>query len=258
MIIQTKEELIKYQQAAEISTAILAQLRQAIKVGVTALEIDSLADQLCQQHQVKANFKGVKSGKHVYQHATCISVNDVVVHGIPNDQPFQKTDLVKVDFGINHQGLNTDHCFTVAVEEINPADEKLVKISKKAVQKAAKKAITGNTTGDLGYTMQSIVEKAGLRVVKEFIGHGIGRTLHEKPAIPAFGKARTGQKLEKGMVLCVEAQVVAGNDQVYVEDDGWTVRTADGSKASMFEYMVVVQDRKPIYLTKTLDWPIIN
>lgn len=258
MIITDTQTLAQYRRAAQVSTSILEELRLAIKIGVTPLAIDRLADRLCQQHQVKPNFKGVGSRKNQYQHATCISVNDTVVHGIPDDRPFQLGDIVKVDFGINDGGLNTDHCFTVGVGQLTAADEQLVLVSKKAIQKAARLAVTGNTIGDLSHAMQKTVERAGFNVIKEFVGHGIGRTLHEDPQIPAFGKPHRGQRLTTGMVLCVEAQIVAGSDEIYLADDGWTIKTADGQKAAMFEYMVVVNPDQPIFLTPTLHWPIIN
>lgn len=257
MIIQSKKQLNQYLNAGKISTQILEKLRLAIKEGITPLEIDDLADDLCRQYKVKPTFKGVKSAKSTYQHATCISVNEAVVHGIPTEQPFQRGDVVKVDFGINYQGLLTDHCFTVGVGELSTRDKKLVVTTKKAVQLAAKKAIVGNTTGDLGYTMQSTAEKAGFQVVREYIGHGIGKSLHEEPQLPAFGLPKSGRKLIKGMVLCVEAQLVDGSPRLETADDGWTVKTLDRSRVAMFEYIVIVGDKKPIFITKTLDWPLI-
>jgi len=256
MIIRTNKELDRYQKAAQISTKILGEVRLAIKEGGTPLQIDALADKLCEQYHVKPNFKGVPGAKSVYQHATCISVNDAVVHGIPDETPFKKGDLVKVDFGINYQGLNTDHCFTVGVGELSKEDAKLVYTAKKAVQTAAKKAVVGKTTGDLGHTMQSMVEKAGFNVVREFIGHGIGRSLHESPELPAHGQPKMGTPLIEGMVLCVEAQVVAGSPRLYTEKNCWTARTVDGKKSAMFEYMVVVGKSKPVLLTKTMDWGV--
>jgi methionyl aminopeptidase len=132
-----------------------------------------------------------------------------------------------------------------------------MKVARKAIQEAAKKAVVGNKVGDLGYTMQSIVEEAGFSVAKEFVGHGIGRGLHDEPQIPAWGIRNSGRYLEEGMVLCVEAQVMASrSDRLYIDDDGWTVKSDDGAKAAMFEYMVVVKKGKPIFLTPTMDWPL--
>ena len=256
MIIKNDAELKQYQQLARISTNILEQLRRAVKIGVTPLVIDALADKLSKKYKVKPNFKGVGPKNNQYQHATCIAVNDTVVHGIPDDRPFEDGDVVKVDFGIEKDGLQTDHCFTVGVGNLSAADEHLIKTAKKAIQTAAKKAIVGSRVGDLGFIIQSIANQNGCTVAKEFVGHGIGHTMHDEPQIPAYGNKGKGQELKKGMVLCVEAQILAGEDDIYFADDGWTVKTCDGSKAAMFEYMVVVQADKPIFLTPTLNWPI--
>ncbi|MBD3250143.1 MAG: type I methionyl aminopeptidase [Candidatus Pacebacteria bacterium] len=258
MIIENDQQLAAYQEAGKISTEILDQLRQAVKAGATGLELDQLADKLCAKHQVRPNFKGVGAPANPYQHATCVSVNDTVVHGIPDDRPFEPGDVVKVDFGIEYQGLNTDHCFTVGVGKLKPSDHNLVSTAKKAIEKAASQAVAGNRTGDLGFIIQSTANRAGLTVAKEFVGHGIGSSLHDEPQIPGLGQPNTGQVLKKGMVLCVEAQILAGKDEVYIESDGWTVKTMDGKNAAMFEYMVVVGQKKPIYLTPTQDWGIIS
>ncbi len=258
MIIQDKNTLKNYQKAGEISTEILGQLREKIGVGVSALEVEQLADQLCQERGLTPAFKGVGEAHNQYQYITCISINDTVVHGVPNDHKFEKGDVVKVDFGIKYKGLNTDHCFTVGVGSVEPRDLKLIKSAQRGIQAAAKKAVVGNYTGDLGYTMQTEASQQGFTVAKEFVGHGIGRTLHDDPQIPAFGQPRSGKKLKQGMVLCVEAQYLAGGDSVYIENDGWTVKTVDRANSAMFEYMVVVQEEEPVFLTPTLDWPIIS
>ncbi len=256
MIIKNQQQLKKYRSAGRLSTKILRQLHQAIEIGKTPLEIDALADQLCQKYQVRPNFKGVGPKHNPYQYATCIAVNEVVVHGIPDQRPFKAGDIIKLDFGIEYQGLNTDHCFTLGLGKLSKKERHLIKTSQVAIQKAASQAVAGKRTGDLGYLIQSTVEKQGLSVVKEFIGHGIGNSLHEEPQLPAYGQPGTGQVLKPGMVLCVEAQILAGSDQIYIADDGWTVKTEDGSKSAMFEYMVVVGEKEPEYLTKTLDWAI--
>ncbi len=258
MIIKNKKQLKTYQTAGEISSKILNELRKAVKIGTPAIEVDQLADMLCKKHQVKPNFKGQGGPGNRYQHATCISVNDTVVHGIPDDRKFQSGDIVKIDFGIEYEGLNTDHCFTIGVGQVSKQDKKLMKAARDGIQRAAKKAAAGNYAGDLGYSMQRAANREGFSVAKEFVGHGIGRTLHDEPQIPAYGRPQTGTKLKKGQVLCVEAQVLAGSDDIYIADDGWTVKTSDGSNAAMFEYMVVVQEDKPIFLTPTLDWPLTN
>lgn len=257
MIIKSPEELTRYQAAADTSTQILHQLFAACQLGTTPLAIDALADQLCAQAGVTPCFKGVGSKRNAYQYATCISVNDTVVHGIPTDVPLKRGDLIKVDFGINDHGLLTDHCFTKAIGEVSEADLHLMKTARKAIQSAARKAVIGNRVGDLGYTMQTIIEAGGASVVKELVGHGIGHTLHDEPQLPGYGRPRSGALLREGMVLCVEAQVIAGkDDRIYQEDDGWTIKSYSGKKSAMFEYMVVVAKGQPIFLTKTWDWPL--
>lgn len=259
MLIRSTAELEQYQAAAKLSTEVLGLLRQAVRVGVTPLEIDALAARLCAERNAVPNFLGVGAPGNTYKHSTCISVNDTILHGIPNDVPLKKGDIVKVDFGLRYQGINTDHCFTVAVGGfLNQQDEQLVKTARAAVQKAARLAVAGTHVGDLGYAMASTAWDAGFDVVKEFVGHGIGKTLHEEPQIPAYGKKGKGEVLREGMVVCVEAQVVAGSDEIVWGDDGWTITTKDGGNSAMFEYMVVVGKRKPIFLTPTLEWPIMT
>lgn len=257
MIINSDHQLARYQEIGKKSTDILWQLWQATVEGATPVEIDKLAEKLCQKNNVIPAFKGVGSKKNPYRYTTCIGVNDGVVHGIPTDIPLAQGDIVKVDFGIIEDGFYTDHCFTKSIGQPSEEDLRLMKVARRSVQEAARKAIIGNQVGDLGYTMASVAEKAGFSTVKEFVGHGIGFTMHDEPQIPAWGKVRSGLTLRRGEVLCVEAQVIASKDDgVYMEEDGWTIKSTSGAKSAMFEYMVVVQARKPIFLTPTLEWPL--
>jgi methionyl aminopeptidase len=257
MIVTNPHVFNLYQEAGRLSTEILRQLKAAIKPGILPIEVDQLAEKLCAQYGVKPAFKGVNPADP-YQYSTCISVNDVVVHGIPSRTARIKVaDVVKVDFGIIYQGLYTDHCFTVAVGKFTPLSKRLVAAAKEAVVSAIPLAVSGNTVGDLGQMMQSVARREGFDVLKQYTGHGIGRKLHDPPAIPAFGAAGTGVKLEKNMILCLEAQVVAGSDQVVIADDGWSVKTKDGCLSAMFEYMVAVGEREPMVLTETRAWGMI-
>ncbi len=257
MIITDQHTFTLYRRAGELSTRILGQLKSAVKPGILPIEIDRLAEDLCQKNHVRPAFKGVNPG-NPYRYSTCISINDVVVHGIPSRVNTIKVgDVVKVDFGLVYQGLYTDHCFTVVVSKFTPQTKKLVTVARDAVTSAIPLAISGNTTGDLGWVMQSKTQKSGFNVLKQYTGHGIGRTLHDGPAIPAHGQPHSGAILEANQVLCLEAQVVTGSDQVEVAADGWSVRTRDGGLSAMFEYMVVVAKRRPLVLTETLDWDMI-
>lgn len=257
MIINSQTQLATYKKATQISKEILSQLRDVIAPGTYPIELDKLAGELCQKNGVVSSFKGVKNGGLTYGFNSCISVNDEILHGIPShDRKIQSGDLVKIDFGIIYQGFYTDHCFTVGVGKITAEDKRLLEVSKKSVLNAVKLAKPGHSTGDLGHAMHSTAYKAGFDTLKQYVGHGIGLSLHENPEIPAFGKAGTGQKLQKNMIVCVECQVVTGSDQVYIEKNGWTVKTNDGGKGSMFEYMVRV-DKRPEILTTTQDWPLV-
>lgn len=255
--IKTAAELDMMREAAGVSTQILDELRKHTHIGVKPTEINDLAGELCAKHSVVPAFKDVKKPGSVFGGNLCLSVNDAVLHGRPfSEEPFNSGDLVKLDFGIIHKGYYTDQCVTVGLGEVSEEDTRLVNIGKFAVQSALKQAVTGNATGDIGNVIQTIAESAGFNVLKEYVGHSIGRSLWEDPQVPPYGKKGAGDELKSGMVLCIEAQIVAGSDETYVDDDKWTIYTEDGKKGVMFEYMVVVGDSNPELLTKNLDWPV--
>lgn len=252
MIIQNDREETLIKEASRISVEILSKLGDMVKEGVTPLEIDKYAGELCMKYKVHPSFKRVKG----YDFNTCISVNDVAVHGIPKDIPLQKGDLVSIDFGVVYKGMYTDHCWTWSVGKASKENMKLLLAGRKAVENALTKAVVGNRTGDLGYEMESEALKNGFNTLSIFVGHGIGKGLHEDPEIPAFGEKGKGALLEDGMVICVECQVVDDIDDVKTEDDGWSARTINGGNAVMFEYMVIVRNDSPTILTNTLDWGV--
>jgi len=247
-----EEKLIR--EAADISMRILFELGQSVRKGTKTIDIDNLAGKLCKEYGVKPAFKSVKG----YNYNTCISINDEVLHGIPDQIDVLKFgDLVKIDFGIIYKRFYTDHCWTFAVEEVSKKDMKLLKTSKKATENAIKKAVSGNYTGDLGYEMNRTAKKYGYNTVKEYVGHGIGKNLHEDPEIPSYGDRGIGELLTDGMVICVECQVIDGSGKTVTSSNGWTVKSLEGGKAGMYEYMVIVRDNKPEILTPMFDWPII-
>ncbi|MGI6423624.1 MAG: type I methionyl aminopeptidase [Candidatus Dojkabacteria bacterium] len=250
MIIQNREEEKLLKEASAISVKILDTLGKQLREGVTPLDIDTLAGHLCKEYGVVPSFKTVQG----YNFNTCISVNDVAVHGIPKDIPLKKGDLISIDFGIVYKGFFTDHCWTWSIGEPNKENERLLKAGREAVESAMELAVVGNHTGDLGFEMESVAKRYGFNVLKMFIGHGIGKGLHEAPDIPAFGKRDTGTVLEDGMVLCVECQVVDDSGEVVIDRDGWSAKTKNGGNSVMFEYMVIVRDSKPEILTDTKNW----
>ncbi len=259
MTIKNKHQRHQYQELGKLSTELLWQLYERVAPGVMPIEIDRLAAQLCRAHGVAASFYGVEGKQSDYAYSTCIQLNDVVVHGIPSTtEAIKSGDLVTVDFGIKKDGLCTDHCFTIGVGKVSAADRQLLEVGRTAVQQAVKLAVEGSRVGDLGSAMLSTAQAAGFTTAKKYVGHGIGHSLHEFPELPAFGEAGTGAQLKTGMVLCVEAQVMAGSDQTKTDPDGWTVRSSDGANSVMFEYMVMVDKRQPLMLTPTLNWPLIK
>lgn len=253
VIIKRGKEYRRYREAADISVEILAELGSAIKVGITPLELDLLAEELCKEYGVKPSFKGVSG----YEYNSCISVNDVAVHGTPKDIPLKSGDLVSIDFGIVYKGLNTDHCWTWSVGKPSKQNLKLMIAGKEATDNAVALAITGAYTGDLGHAMESTAKKYGFNIIKVFIGHGIGKSLHEEPDIPAFGSQGMGDVLKEGMVICVECQVVDDTGEIYTDTDGWSAHTENGGNSVMYEYMVIVRNGKPEVLTDTQDWSFI-
>ncbi len=258
MILKSEQELKKYEEAAKISTAILAELVDMVSEGVYPIEIDSHAQKLCKKYGVRPAFKGQEDYYSMYEYSTCISVNDTVVHGVPSKtEMIKEGDIVKVDFGLIKDGLYTDHCHTVGLRKLTEENLKLINSGRQAIQEGVAQAILGKKVGDIGYAISSEVERFGYTIAKDFIGHAIGRKLWEEPGIPPIGKRDTGRPLTEGMVLCIEAQILAGSDKVYKSPDGWTIKTKDGGNAVMFEYMVVVKKDAPLVLTNTLNWKVV-
>lgn len=250
MIINKAKDEKTLREASSISVSILKQLGEDIREQITPLEIDRRAAVLCREYNVKPAFKRVQD----YNFNSCISVNDVAVHGIPKDIPLKQGDLISIDFGIIYKGLYTDHCWTWSIGKPNKKNEKLISAGREAVENCLPLAISGNHTGDLGNEMERVAKKNGFNVLKMFIGHGIGKTLHDSPDIPGYGKKGSGTFLVDGMVICIECQVVDDTGEITIDPDGWSAKTKHGGNSVMFEYMVIVEKDKPTILTNTLDW----
>ncbi len=233
--------------AGHVTAEIVDKLGHMIKPGVSAGDLEQAAQDLCKEYGVTPAFQEVPG----YSWGTCISVNDEAVHSIPYDtKVFAEGDLVSVDFGVKYNGYYSDHCRTFAVGEVTEEHARLLKVGEAATANAVQLAKAGNRVGDLSYAMQSTAEEAGFSVVKTYVGHGIGKKLHESPEIPAFGRAGTGIELKENMVICVECQVCVGSDQLTHDRDGWTTRTKDGGYAVMFESMVRVGANGPDILSQ--------
>jgi methionyl aminopeptidase len=247
----TKPEDIKnIHESTEISSIILAELRNNVKEGTSAKDIDDLAYSLCAKYKVKPSFKGVRGAKSDYPSAVCVSINDEVIHSIPYESKiFKKGDIIKIDFGVIYNGFYTDHCVTVGLEPLSKREKQLISTAKLCIDTAIKQAVVGNTIGDISYALQSIAELGNFGYVTSYCGHGIGKGLHESPEVPSWGYPGKGIPLVEGMLLCVENQVAMGSGDVKTDADGWTIRTVDGSKCAMFEHMVLVKRGNPEILT---------
>lgn len=246
--------------ATKISMRIMEELFSAIDIGVNRLEIDKFMGQLCTKYQVRPAFKGVKGAISDYEYNLCLGVNDDVVHAIPADYEFKNGDVISLDLGIIHQGIFTDHCVSFGLGDVSTEDVRLLETAKLAITNAAEKIAAGQRTGDNGARIQQLAELAGFSVVEEYIGHGIGNHLHLSPELPAYGVPGSGEILESGIIVCVEAQINAGSPRTSLQADGWTVKTADGKNSVMFEYMVHLPEKsKPAeILTDTREWPIVK
>jgi len=249
--LKTLQEIKTMKEGGNILAKIIKKLEKAVKPGITASSIEKLANELVLFYKVKPAFLGYDK----FPASICVSINDEVVHCVPTNRPILIGDVVSLDFGIIYKGFYLDSATTVLARKDNkksyPEKEKLISVTKKALDIGVGQAKAGNYIGDIGYAIESFVKKEGFSVVRDLIGHGIGRKLHEEPPIPNFGKRGTGEKLKIGMVVAIEPMLSTGNWKVELSDDGFTYRTKDGSLSAHFEHTVAITKGGPFILTKT-------
>ena len=219
----------------------LALVAAAIKPGVTTLHLDKIAETFIKDNQATASFKGY----HGFPFTCCISVNDAVVHGFPTNKELVSGDVISVDVGVYKNGFHGDSAYTFGIGEIGEDIKKLMRVTKESLYKGIEKATIGNRVGDIAFAIQDYTEKQhGYGVVRDLVGHGLGRSLHEEPQVPNFGKRGTGAKLREGLVIAIEPMINLGTKDVYYDKDGWTIRTADGKVAAHYEHDVCIQKGK--------------
>lgn len=245
MIVNTEQDREGMRAASKVVKAALDAAEKFIKPGVTTLEIDGVVEEVIRSFGATPSSKGF----HGYPNASCISVNDVVVHGIPSLVTVKDGDIVSVDITALLNGYQGDAARTFAVGNVAPENLALIAAAKAAFEAGVEYARAGNKVGDISSAVQLYTELHGYGVVRALTGHGIGRKMHEPPEVPNFGKKHTGAPLKAGMCICVEPMITAGDWRVYVERDGWTVRTADRSNAAHYENTVIVTDGAPEILT---------
>jgi methionyl aminopeptidase len=246
---KTEEEIDGIRKSARILSQAHGEVASLIRAGITTLELDARAEEFIQDHGGRPSFKGYNG----FPYSLCISVNSVVVHGFPGKYVLQPGDIVSIDGGVLFEGFHSDSAYTHPVEEVSPEVQKLLEVTKASLYQGIEKAISGNRMGDVAASIQTAAEREGFSVVRELVGHGIGRSLHEAPEVPNYGKRGQGLKLQNGLVLAIEPMINAGSKNIVQEADGWTIRTRDNKPSAHFEHTVVVRKEQAEVLT-TFDY----
>ena len=244
--LKSPREIEAMDKAGDVLAAIHESLRDFIKPGITGMDIEEYVEKLMKQHGATPEQKGYQG----YEYATCVSVNDEICHGFPRNEKLNQGDLIKVDMVINLNGALADSCWSYSVGEPTDEIQKLMEVTKEALYKGIEAAQLGNRIGDIGHAIQTFVEAEGFSVVREFIGHGIGPTLHEKPSVPHYGEAGKGSRLKEGLVITIEPMVNTGTWRSKMDDNGWTARTQDGGLSCQYEHTIAITKEEPRILTK--------
>ena len=251
MILKTLEEIKKIEKANQIIARLYRDiLPPYIKAGISTRELDKIVEDYIRSQGAIPGCIGVQGLYNEFPAATCISVNEEVVHGIPGERILQEGDIVSVDTVTILDGYYGDSAYTYAVGEIDEEAKKLLEITKKSRELGIEQAVIGNRIGDIGHAIQKFVEKEGFSVVRDYAGHGVGLAMHEDPMIPNFGRAGRGLKIENGMVLAIEPMINEGSYKVVLHSDGWTVSTKDGKRSAHFEHSIAIVDGRPIVLSE--------
>lgn len=248
--IKTDQEIADIEEGGKLVGAILRKCGEMAKPGVSTWDINSYAEREMRRTGGRPSFIGYGPADNPFPAGLCVSINDVIVHGIPSRKDILKDgDIVGLDIGMEYKKLFTDTAITVLVGSVHPKIRHLVSTTKKCLDEAIKKAVVGNRIGDISSTIQKIAESNGFGVVRDLVGHGVGYAVHEDPAVPCYGKAGTGPELKAGMVLAIEPMLTMGSYHIMFDEDGWTIRTRDGSPAAHFEHTIAITERGPKVLT---------
>lgn len=236
--LKTEREIEIIKESSLIVGKTLGEVAKLIRPGIRCTTLDSVAETFIRDNGAVPSFKNYNG----YPATLCISVNDVVVHGIPGQYELKEGDIVSVDCGAKKNGFHADYAYTFCVGHVAEEIRNLCEKTKQSLYNGIEQAVEGNRIGDIGYAIQNYVESFGYSVVREMIGHGIGRNLHESPEVPNYGTKGKGPKLKKGMVICIEPMINLGVRNIQVDRDGWTVRTADRLPSAHYEHMVAIRD----------------
>ena len=245
IFLQTEDQIELMRKANLLVGRTLAEIGKVIRPGVTTKELDKIADEYIRDNGAIPTFKGFPNPYGpAFPAAICTSVNEQVVHGVPNDEPLKEGDIVSVDCGTLLDGFNGDSCYTFMVGEVSEEVRTLLRVTKESLYLGIENALAGRRIGDIGYAIQQHCEGHGFGVVREFVGHGIGREMHEDPAVPNYGRRGNGTMMKNGLCIAIEPMITMGTREVYLMPDKWTVVTRDGKPAAHFEHTIAIHHGK--------------
>jgi methionyl aminopeptidase len=248
--LKSPREIEIMRRANIIVAEVLEELKQAAAPGVTTLELDELAEQRTIKKKAIPAFKGYSVAGRVFPRSLCVSINEEIVHGIPSNRALREGDIVGLDYGVVYDGFYGDSAITVGVGKVSEEAKRLMEVTQKSLYSGIEQLHVGKRLGDLGAAVQRVAESAGYSVVRAFVGHGIGKRLHEEPPVPNFGEPDRGIRLKEGMVLAIEPMVNVGGYEVEIKEDGWTAVTKDRSLAAHFEHSVAITKDGPYILSQ--------
>ena len=249
--LKSERDIAAMRRSAALVGEVLTEVARRVQPGAVTSEMNRVAEEIIADAGARPAFKGYRIARNdtPFPAALCVSVNDVVVHGFPSDKPLEEGDIVTVDCGVELDGYFGDYAYTFAVGEISAEKQALLRDTKQSLYEGIKNGLHGRRIGDIAYAVQSYCESRGYGVVRDLVGHGVGRSMHEDPQVPNVGRRGVGKKLKAGMTLCVEPMITGGTSEVTVDADGWTVRTADGEPAAHYEHMILINRGEPTVLS---------
>jgi methionyl aminopeptidase len=248
--LKSPREIEIMRRANVIVAEVLQELKQRVAPGITTLDLDTVAEELTLKKNAIPAFKGYNVAGRVYPRCLCASINEEIVHGIPSNRALREGDIIGLDYGVIYEGFYGDSAITVGVGKVSEEARRLMDVTEQSLYKGIEQLHEGKRLGDLGAAVQNVAESAGYSVVRAFVGHGIGKKLHEEPPVPNYGEPERGLRLKEGMVLAIEPMVNVGGYEVEIREDGWTAVTKDGSLAAHFEHSVAITKDGPFILSQ--------
>lgn len=248
--LKSPREIEIMRRANAIVAEVLQELKRRVAPGVTTLDLDALAEEMTLKRNAIPAFKGYSVAGRIYPCCLCASINEEIVHGIPSHRALREGDIIGLDYGVIYEGFYGDSALTVGVGKVSEEAQRLMDVTERSLYTGIEQLHEGKRLGDLGAAVQKIAESAGFSVVRAFVGHGIGKRLHEEPPVPNYGEPERGLRLKEGMVLAIEPMVNIGGHEVEIKEDGWTAVTKDGSLAAHFEHSVAITKDGPFILSQ--------